>query len=99
MPRAARCRAAALRGTGTPRPSSRHVVEPGAHLRPDVDLARAGRAALSAGLFHIAAEAAADLRPLDRAALEAVLDALVDLEVVGQHPRRGAVDHVGEGDG
>ena len=51
------------------------------------------------GIRHVARVTAADLQPLGAFAGDSDVDTVVDLEVVGQHQRSGAVDDVGEADG
>src|SRR5262249_54081644 len=57
----------------------------------------AAPAAMGFGL--VACKTAADLQPFGAFARQPQADAIVDLEVVGEHQRAGAVDGVGEADG
>src|SRR2546428_3201539 len=77
-----------------------HVLEPGGELIADVNLAGAGASAKRefAGRDG-AAVPAPEVHPVRATPAEPVLRALVDLEVVGEDGRGGAVDDVGERDG
>src|SRR6185437_9256384 len=100
IPRSAACRAAAPPDRGIAQATSGrlggHVVEPGSHLAADEHLARPGSAASGARLIDVASMAAADVDPFGRAGGKTALDALIDFEIVGQHPGARAIDDVRE---
>src|SRR5881397_685673 len=74
------------------------VANPRRELIANVDLARPGLAARRPVLVgDIAAMTSAEVHPVRAGRGEAVLSALVDLEIIREHGRAGPVDDVGEG--
>src|SRR5436305_1735446 len=81
------------------RPLPGHVSKPGVVHVADIDFAGRVLALASAVLGRRVAQITApDLDPVGALARQPEPDAIVDLEIVGQHQRAGAVDDVGEAD-